>query len=212
MSANYGFDKNGYIKVSINFARANQMLFGMDADGTMGYSLKNLRLSYKTVPDDGKDEKVLMRSYFSTKSTIQSQSASIQSRVPSDTVLGVSISFLKQASEGAATDNAYALEKLPNIENVKYLFSDTQNRFISYSITETSDLLDRGIKSLQYAGHSSATQLKLKGNDAFIVGTDFPAPVSLRNQKCTFSVGTTSSTLSGTPYLAFLHFHTLISL
>ena len=212
MSANYSFDKNGYVKVSINFARANQALFGIDCDGTMSYSLSNLRLSYKTVADDGKDEKVLMRSYFSTKSTIQSQSATIQSRVPSDTVLGCSICFLKQSNEGDAVENAYGLEKLPNIENVKYMFSDTQNRFISYSITETSDLIDRGIKSLQYAGHSSATQLKLKANDCFIAGVDFPAPVSLRNQKFTFSVDTTSQTLSGTPYLCFLYFHTIIQL
>ena len=212
MTANYSFDKHGYIKVSFNFARANQLLFGQDCDGTMNYSLRNLRLSYKTVPEDGVNEKLLMRSYFSTKSTIQSQSASIQSRVPSDVVLGVSICFLKQSSEASPTENAYALEKLPNVESVRYMFSDTSNRFISYSITETSDLLDRGIKSLQYSGHTEATQLKLKGNDCYIIGTDFPSPVSLRNQKFNFQVDTTSASLSGTPYLAWLYFHTLISL
>ena len=109
-------------------------------------------------------------------------------------------------------DSLSALEKLPNVESVKYMFSDTQNRFISYSITETSDLIDRGIKSLQYSGHTEATQLKLKGNDCYIIGTDFPTPVSLRNQKFNFQVDTTSTSLSGTPYLAWLYFHTLISL
>jgi len=212
MSADYSFDKYGYAKISINFARANQLIFGTDCDSNMSYALSDLRLSYKTIPEDGVMEKVLMRSYFSTKSTIQSQSASIQSRVPSDSVLGVSISFLKQSNEGDPVENAQGLEKLPNIEQVRYLFSDTENRFVSYSIDSTSDLLDRGIKSLKYSGHTAATQLNLKNNDGFIAGVDFPAPVSLRNQKFTASFDTTSTSLSGSPYLCYLYFHTILQL
>jgi len=212
MSGNYSFDKHGYIKMSINFARVNQLVFGTDCDSTMSYELQGLRLSYKTVPDDKVDEKLLMRSYFSTKSTMQSQSASIQSRVPSDIVLGCSVCFLKLANESSPTENSHALEKLPNVDAVRMLFADTENRFISYSITETSDLLDRGIKSLAYSGHTSATQLKLKGNDSYIIGSDFASPVSLRNQKFTLSLDTTSTVLSGSPYIVYQYFHTILSL
>ena len=208
----YSFDKHGYLKVSINFARAAHFISGIDCAG-MKYTVKNLRLSFQTVPDDAKPGMgIIMQSYVSTKSTIQSQSSSIQSRVPSDAVNGVSVSFLRQDRESSETHNTYALEKLPNIENVKYMFSDTQNRFVSYTIDEVGDMLDRGIRSLAYAGHSQATQMTLKGNDGFIIGVPFASTMSLRNQKFTMSVDTSGSNLSASPYLVWMYFNTVISL
>ena len=39
----YSFDKYGYIRVSMNFARSNHFMFGQDCDGTMSYEVKNLK-------------------------------------------------------------------------------------------------------------------------------------------------------------------------
>ncbi len=208
----YSFDKMGYIRVSINFARSNHFLFGLDCDATMSYEVKNLRLRYTTVPDDKKDVKILMNSYVAIKSTMNSQNASLQARVPSDAVLGVAISFLKQSDESDAKENTYQLQKLPQIRNLKFLFSDTQNRFISYTIDEVSDMLDRGVKSLKYAGHSMAQPDILHGNEGFIIGTPFNQVASLRNQKFTTLIETDSGSLSQRPYQVRQFFHTLISI
>ena len=208
----YSFDKNGYIRVSINFARSNHFLFGLDCDGTMSYEVKNLKLRYSTVPEDNKDVKILMNSYVAIKSTMNSQNASLQARVPSDAVLGVAISFLEQADEADAKENTYQLQKLPGIRTLKFLFSDTQNRFISYTIDEVSDMLDRGVKSLRYAGHSSAQPDILHGNEGFIIGTPFNSVASLRNQKFTTLIETDNSSLSARPYQVRSFFHTLMSI
>ncbi len=208
----YSFNKYGYIRVSINFARSNHFLFGLDCDGTMSYEVKNLKLRYTTVPEDGANVKILMNSFVSIKSTMNSQNASFQARVPSDAVLGVAMSFLKQTDESSAKENTYQLQKMPNINNIKFLFSDTQNRFISYTIDEVSDMLDRGVKSLRYAGHSGAQPQMLHGNEGFIVGTPFNAVSSLRNTKFTTLIETDSPTISAQPVIVRSFFHTLVSI
>ena len=212
VGGDYSFNKHGYLKVSINFARANHFIFGLDCDATMSYEVKNLRLRYTTVPEDNKDVKILMNSYVAIKSTMNSQSASLQARVPSDTVTGVAISFLEQTDESSAKENTYQLQKLPGISTLKFLFSDTQNRFISYTIDEVSDMIDRGVRSLKYAGHSSASPDMLHGNEGFIVGTPFNQVASLRNQKFTTLIESDNSSISQRPYLVRQFFHTLLSI
>ncbi len=208
----YSFDKYGYIKMSFNFARSNHFLFGLDCDATMSYEIKNLKMRYTTVPEDGKDVKILMNSFVSIKSTMNSQNAALQARVPSDAVLGVAISFLEQGDESSAQENAYQLQKLPSIRSLKFMFSDTQNRFISYTIDEVSDMLDRGVRSLRYAGVSSAQSDMLHGNEGFIIGTPFNQVASLRNQKFTTQIETDNGSMSVRPYLVRQFFHTLISI
>jgi len=63
---------------------------------------------------------------------------------------------LEQSKESSAPANGHALEKVPGLERLKILFADQQSNFISYDITEQSDALDRGIKSLASAGHTQA--------------------------------------------------------
>ena len=208
----YSFDKYGYIRVSMNFARSNHFMFGQDCDGTMSYEVKNLKLRYTSVPEDNKDVKILMNSYVAIKSTMNSQNGSFQARVPSDAVLGCAISFLRQSDESSAKENTYQLQKLPGISSIKFLFSDTQNRFISYTIDELSDMMDRGVRSLRYAGHSSAQPDTLKGNEGMIVGTPFNQVASLRNQKFTTLIETDNADLSSRPFIVRQFFHTLLSI
>ncbi len=212
----YSFDKYGALRVSVNFARANHFFQGVDAvnaaGATASYKVVNLAMSYRTVPEDGKDMKILMNSYVSVKSTIQSQSSNLQTRVPSDAVMGVSVSFLEQSKESSAPANGHALEKVPGLERLKILFADQQSNFISYDITEQSDALDRGIKSLAYAGHTQANSQKLHANDAYILGTPFNSLVSLRNQKVSVMLDTSFAEMAARPRIAYMYFHTLISL
>ncbi len=212
----YSFDKYGALRVSINLARSNHFFSGLDAQNaggaTASYTVSNLALTYRTVPEDGDDMKILMNSYVSVKSTVQSSSANIQTRVPSDAVMGVSVSFLEQSKEALARENAHALEKFPGLERLKILFADQESNFISYDLTEQSDMLDRGVKSLAYAGHTQATPFKLHGNDAYVIGSPFNSLVSLRNQKVSVMLDSSNTSLAARPRLAFVYFHTLISL
>ena len=214
--ADYSFDKYGALRVSINFSRANHFFQGVDAEAANGatcsYKIENLALTYRSVPEDNDDMKILMNSYVSVKSTVQSASSNIQSRVPSDAVMGVSLSFLEQTKESDARANGQALERMPGLERLKILFADQQSNFISYDITEESDALDRGIKSLAYSGHTQANSQKLHANDSYVIGTPFNSLVSLRNQKVSVMMDSSSTSLSSKPRIAFLFFHTLISL
>lgn len=211
----FSFQKYGPLRMSLNFARANHFFSGEDAQvvaATVSYKLTNVRLTYRTVPEDGSNMAILCNSYVAVKSTMQSASATIQSRVPSDAVMGVSLSVIEQSRESNARDNSHALEKLPNLKRLKILFADQQSNFISYDIETQADAIDRGIKSLSYAGHTQANSQKLHANEGYVIGTPFNSLVSLRNQKVSVMLDTESTALSTRPRVVYTYFHTLISI
>ena len=78
--ADYSFDANGDIKISCNLARVNQALSGSGvstATQTAGYALKNVRLTYQSVPDDGAGGQMMMESYVNIKSTLVSTASNV---------------------------------------------------------------------------------------------------------------------------------------
>jgi len=206
----YSFDKNGPLRISINCARVVQALNGSDCDGTVSYSLKNFRCRFKSVPDNGKQGAMMMLSYSHIKQTINSLSSNISSRVPEKAVSGVSISFLKQDQETDFNADSYALEKFPNLESVRLLFSDNLSNNISYDMEEHNDMMKRGIRALGSAGHDQCQYQKLLGNDGFIIGQDFSRMVDISQNK--YSIQIKSSETQGSPYVAHVYFHSVLSM
>jgi len=206
----YSFDRNGFIRISGILSANRHALFGGDDD--TNYVLEDLVCRFVTVPDDGMDEPMLMRSYVSVVSSINSTSTTISARVPSSQVSSVSMTFAKQSHLQSPEFNSFALESIPKWDNVEYLFANSLQNFITYTITDEDDALLRGLKALESAGHHQVSASTLKANKGMIMGLDFAEYVNLANQKFTVNLNILDSSVTQEPFDAFLMFHSLIEM
>lgn len=217
---NYSFAKNGQIRVSCNLSKNADAVYGKDciAAAQASYTITNLRLRYMTIPDDGKDNPIIMRSYVNIKNTIQSNSANIAVRVPSNAVSGVHVSFLQQSSLTDPSKNKQELNAYPNFLELNYSFADAVG-IVSYTITDIGDAQLKGVDAVQNSvdssdgvGNYQVDMQNYKSNNGYILGLDFQnALVDLTKDKFSFNIKSNSS--SAVPnQLVYLYFHTLLNL
>lgn len=210
-SDNYSFNANGSIRISCNLARAAHALFGQTCqDGTATYTLQNVRLTYVSIPDDGKQGKMMMDSYAFIKSNMISTQANVQARVPARAVSACSISAVSQANENSLTNNSYALESLPQLDELNFSFQDTLTNYITYTIDDLQDALTRGVKSFPggNAHNNSCNPNQQAAQRGYILGTDFDGQViDLSGQKFGVSIKSLFNNMNNDPRLLFLYFH-----
>jgi hypothetical protein len=207
----YSFDKNGFIRVSMILAPTNQAVFG-GAAAAKDYSLANMALRYQTRADDGEQGAMLMKSYVNVVSSVQSTATTVSARVPSSQVNGVALSFIKQANVNAVQPNSYKLESLPQWSTVEYLFNNTLQQYITYTIRDQSDAIMKGLEALETAGHHSVSFKTLKANNGNIMGLSFNEYVDLSQQKFTINFKVDSDTITQAPMDVFMYFSTLITM
>ena len=212
----YSFDKMGFIRVSCILARNADAFFGKDVFGAAGvncqYTLKDLALRFVTIPEDGESGPQLMRSYISTVNSVQSTSSSLVSRVPSSRVNGVAVSFCKQTDLQSPDANSLALQTVPDFLSTEYLFSNSVNQNITYTIKDRSDAIARGIQALSDSGHHQASIQTLQSRNGFLLGVPFGQFIDLSQQLFSMRLDVTSTTITSTPLSAFSMFSTLIEL
>jgi len=206
---NYSFSDNGHIRLSFNLAKVHNAVHGADCVAGTTYTLKNVVVRYMTIPDDGQKDKMIMNSYAMVKNSVQSNSANISVRVPSNSVGGVSVNFLEQSKESDLTSNSYALNPYPKFQEVNYGFSDSTSQYISYTITDLGDALHKGVESLKRGGANEVNMASYKANKGFVIGLDFNGDyIDLSSNK--FSMNLKSSSVNLPPHLVYLYFHTLL--
>tara|TARA_R110000803_G_scaffold45216_2_gene95294 strand:- start:4482 stop:5669 length:1188 start_codon:yes stop_codon:yes gene_type:complete len=208
----YAFDANGFIRVSCILAANSDALFGGNGAGGANYVLKNLNCRYVTTADDGVSQPIMMRSYVNVVSSIQSTATTVSARVPSTQVNAVSVSFAKQSNVNSTEFSSVALETLPQWDNISYLFSNTMSNAVTYVIKDRGDAIQKGIESLDNAGHQQVSARTLKGNDGNIMGLAFNEFLDLTSQKFTMNFNLLSDTITAAPMNAYLYFSTIISM
>jgi len=210
-SDNYSFNANGSIRISCNLARSAHALYGQGcSDGTATYSLQNVRLTYVSIPDDGKQGKMMMDSYAFIKSNMISTQANVQARVPARAVSACSISVVSQSNETSLTNNSYALEQLPQLDELNFSFQDTLTNYITYTIDDLQDAITRGVKSFPGgdALNNSCNPNQQSAQRGYILGTDFDGQViDLSGQKFGLNLKSLFNNMNNDPRLLFLYFH-----
>jgi hypothetical protein len=204
------FTRSGDIRVTINLARTGAVLYGADVDGNVAYSLKNLRLAYTSVMDDGNSTpSIPMRRKLSIKQSLQSGFANVSVRVPA-VCSAVSCSLLAQGKENSLTENTQALEKIPSLTQAQFMFNDSTNSYISYIIKANSEVIDKYIDSLLDTGNNALSVSNMVNNNGYGIGLNFNDEVSLSNQK--FNLQVSSGISSATPMILYMYFHSTVSL
>ncbi len=207
----YSFNKNGWIRVSCILSPSNQALFGGAAQAK-DYTLQNLALRYQTREDDGSQGPMLMKSYVNVVSSVQSTSTTVAARVPSKSVNGVAISFIKQSNVNDPQQNSHALESLPQWSTIEYLFNNSLQQYLTYTLRDESDAIHRGLMALETAGHSQVSAKTLKANKGQIMGLAFSEYVDLSNQKFTINFKVDSDSITGSPMDVMMYFSTLLTM
>lgn len=201
---------NDLIKVSISLARNNSFLSGEGVGGASKYELKNLRLSYRTLPAQPTPN-LMCKSYVSLKQTLQSDNINVSTRVPA-VASGVSVSFLQQTKENTTVDNNSQLEKPPKPTELIWSFNDALSNYITYSILDEGEMVDLGASSLGGGYSKMKNQLQTTeqgGTNGFLLGADFNGMIDLRNQK--FTMELKSGISQGIPMICFMYFHNVIN-
>ena len=207
-AGNLSEKKTGPIRLSLQLVRNNGALFGNDMDATVSYELRNLRLRFTSVPDEGSGS-VVLKTKLNIKQSLQSSFSNIQTKVPA-VCTAVSVSFQEQANENTATNNNLALDKVPNLSQTQFLFNDSTNTLITYQIKNVSEVLQRYIDSFMDTGRNFLSLQNLANNNGFGIGLDLGQAIDLSNQK--FSLQVDSDLSSATPLIAYMYFHSFIEM
>ena len=215
MGDSYSFNKLGHLRVSTNLSRNGHALYGAQCAGggrSPVYLMKNVKLRFTSVPDDGKQGKMLMNSYTSVKATSNSNSFSIDSKVPAKMCNGVVINFLDQGSESEIVSNNQLLEQYPNLESIRYSFNNALNKYITYEITDRGNMVRLGLEALTEGNLNSVHARNIFNNQSYIVGLPFQEYTDLSTSKFTTQLVSSANTFGTKPQQVYLYFLTLISL
>jgi hypothetical protein len=207
VGGNLDFDKVKYIKVSISLARAAECLYGISTSNAT-YELSDLKLVYNEVDASGDD--VSMRTIIGLKQSLNSAFSNISTKVPA-VCDAVSCSVIKQVHEANQIYDNQRLENIDDLESVSFLFNNSSNQYVTYSIRDKGELIGRFINSLGDTGRNDVSAERFKSNDSFGLGISFGEFVDLTNQKFNIQIKTGSNGINNAnQFSIFMYFHSVI--
>jgi len=204
------YSKTGDISLNLRLNRNDQVLFGSDASATNTYSLTDLRLSFITVDDDGTVNNHMMKQKVTLQQPVASSFVSISSKVPAERCVAVAASFMENTRQAQYQYNDVQQMELPNVSSINFLFNDSEQRFITYEITNNVDLINRYLQVYRRDGQTDATIQKIEANKAWGVGLNFEGVLDLSQQRFTTQI--TSDASNTNPYTAWFFFFNYLML
>jgi hypothetical protein len=203
------YRRTGDIRVSINLARVADALWGPNMAAGTAYTLTDLRVTWRSVPDDGTDTPVALTRYLGVKQSIQSSNAALQLRVPA-VCDAMFMTFLPQADEGQLIPNVTACHRPPQVSRVQYLFSDATNRLITYQLRTEVEILEKYVSALNNGSDTSAVTLRnVKNSETYGMGLSFDGEIDLNRSK--LSVIIESAITNNAAFIAFAHFRSSLT-
>ena len=204
------FSRVGDVRVSFTLARNNSALYGLNMGNKVEYKLRNLRLVYATVPDDGShSEKAVVMRKLNVKQSINSALANVNVRVPA-VCSAVSCSFNVQAQENTPKYNNQVLHPVPNLSSTQFLFNSSTNAMVTYRIRSNAELIDRAIDSFVDADKNNLSTAKLANGNGMMIGLNFDDLVDLSRNA--FSLELDSSVSNLVPLVIYMYFHSQLEL
>lgn len=209
---NISFSKTGAMRVSMNLSSVEKLIEDKLTVANLDnitYKITNLKLFYRSVPEDPTIKSIIAQKFIPLKTNISSTLASMSLNVPSQSATGCSISFQKVVNEGDKTKNNNQLEKI-NVTGLQFFFNSA-NSYLNYKLSSVSEILLRGLKSLSPKNDESMYQIdnqNLGNNENYIVGTDLDGIIDLSENS--FEVQIESDLVANTN--VYLMFHSMLSL
>ena len=204
------FAKTGKMRISINLSSPEKCIVNqLTTADTISYTITDLKLRFRSVPDDGAPTQVIAQKLVPLKTTINSSLSSMSLNVPSQSATGCSISFQNTSNEGNPKFNNSQLEKI-NITGLQFFFNSA-NTYLNYQLKNRSEILLRGLKSLSPNNDEATyqcTSTNFANDENYVVGTDLDGIVDLSQNS--FEVQIESDIQTNTN--VYLAFHSIISM
>ena len=203
------YRRTGDIRIALNLARVASALSGLEITSTTDYTISDLRITYRTYPDDGSNNPVTLDSKLSIVQSIQSSFANLDIKVPA-VVNSVSCSFNNQNEVNSLVHNNTALVKIPQLSQVIFQFNDSTNKLISYVLRDNQEVVARYIDSFQDTGKNQLSRNNMENNDGFGIGLNLNGDIDMTNQK--FGVQIQSGITNNNPMTMYAYFHSSIQI
>ena len=206
------YSKTGDLRVSLILADVVKSLFGNNEIGSAWvYHLKNLRLVFQSLPDDGKAPPQLqMRVHYGIKQSIQSTFSNLSVKAPMvcDSVF---MTFIKQENDANNLYDSMANERLPNVDEIQWLWNSATNELITYSLDNQQEILTNYLMAVSSATSASTINGNtLASNKSYGVGLQFGMAVDLRMQS--LGINIRSAVESTDPYTCYVFFNGFLSI
>lgn len=223
----------GQVRVRVRLAPDEEFLYGTGfTQGTTGYIIKNLRMRYMVVPDDGKKQAVQMEVYQTFRSALDSNNQNISTFVPSMSD-AVHISFIPQVSEGNPQKNYLQLAVVPGtpplvpapgtytggaygIERLYYSVNDTETALVSFTLESREELLINGLRSFKAPADKYGALIRhfnqADASDCYIVGIPFGGLIDFSRVKFSMEVQsqcTNDASLTSGVHIVYMYFRCL---
>ena len=99
-----------------------------------------------------------------------------------------------------------ALERIPKLDNVQYLFSDATNKYITYKLEDLQTIVERGLDAMSDSGLNNVNATTMKANDGFVAGLGFQQYLNLSKQKFSIQINSSSNNINTQPRNLYVYF------
>ena len=206
------FQKSGILTMNLTLPSNLQALFGPKCSNTSSFSFKDIRLHYMTVPEDGNNPPLLVKTKSSFPQQLNSSTSTVQAIMPG-IVEGFAMSFIRQSDETNVQSNNLERQQLPNLERVEFVLNDNNSEYINFPLLNKEEILINALEAFNSDGrhHNNLTSAyNVKSDDSRMIGLKLAAPLDMTNQKMSATI--TSSVQSTDPFTAYIYVHQIMQI
>lgn len=234
-SAPLSSQATGQIRLRVRLAPNVEALFGEDMSYDAGYSIKNLKLRFQTIPDDGKLAPVQLEVHTVYRSNIDSNNQNVSTFVPT-LCSAVQMSFINQSFEGQLKKNYLQLSPLPGIapigaignttpvasdsygvERLYYAINDTEaGAVVDFTLESREEIVRNGLRA--FDGKMSKYGALIRhwntpgANDCYIAGIPFGNLINFQTNKFAVEIQSQCSNTAAAAFVGYFYFTGLVSM
>ena len=203
------WNKTGIITLNCNLARNMDALFGAEQDVNSSYEIRNLRITYQSVPDAVIKTPTRMEIEHNVKSTILSGTATLSANVPA-VCSGVSMNFIQTQHDSVQVFDSNRLENPTQLDKISFLINDKSNQLTTYNLTDQTEILERFVDSMYNSGRNQVSLDTFRANNTFCCGIDFDGGIDLSSNRFTFQIQ--SGINNAYPMAVNMYFHSAVAI
>ncbi len=192
---------NGGVMLNIRFAPNIDVFFGTDSAPAQ-YEIYDLKLTYETVPDDGKKEQVILFTKTMVRNNIVSSMHQISAKVPVR-AMSVSGTFVLSSKLSTTAHNNTICDTL-GVTRLEFEINDTDN-YVSFPVESREEILYNYILANNGVGNNDLSLKKLVNGTGYGIGLGFNGSIFDFTTK-KFGLSISSNASNAIPYTLFLYF------
>jgi hypothetical protein len=234
-SAPMSSNTTGQIRLRLRLAPVTEVLYGNGVTSSAGYSIKNLKLRFQTVPDDGKTQTVQMEVKQCFRSNIDSTNQNVSTFVPA-LCSNVQMSFINQAKEGSIKNNYLQLAPLVGlapigavgnelilasdsygIEKLTFAINDTDSgAVVDFTFESREEIVRNGLRAFSGKMDKYNAMIRHFNNpeapDRYIAGISFGNLIDFSRNKFAVEIQSQCGSTAATAFVGYFYFTGLMTI